>query len=171
MKLEMLFSRDAIAERVMELGACLNEDYRGRDAVFVCVLKGAFMFFSDLVRHIRVQPVLDFIRVASYGAGDASTGLISFTKDVEVHIVGKHVLLVEDIVDTGRTAAFLRRRFQEGGAADVRMAALLDKRERRHISQEPDYAGFTVNEGFIVGYGLDYAEKYRELPALYRLER
>lgn len=171
MKLEIMYSQSVIADRVAELAACLNEDYRGREAVFICVLKGAFMFFSDLVRHICVNPALDFVRVASYGDGDASTGLISFTKDVEINIVGKHVLLVEDIVDTGRTAAFLRRRFQKGGAADVRLAALLDKRERRHVSQEPDYTGFTVNAGFVVGYGLDYAEKYRELPALYCLER
>ena len=166
-KMETLYSAEEIAKRVQEIGAQINNDYAGRDLVMICVLKGAFMFFSDLVKHVSLQPEIDFIRVASYGSSTTSSKTISFTKDVEISLEGKDVLLVEDVVDSGHTMKFLLHQLTARGAKYIRIASLVDKHERREVEVAVDYAGFTLNQGFILGYGLDYAEKYRELPAIY----
>lgn len=166
-QLKEIFSAEDIAARVKEMGEEISKDYEGKPLVVVCVLKGAFMFFSDLVKHITVQPEIDFVRCASYGDGTSSSGTISFTKDVEVSLEDKHVLIVEDIVDTGNTIDFLVKQLQARGAASVRLAAIVDKHERRELSINVDYPGFKLHKGFIVGYGMDYAEKYRELDAIY----
>lgn len=168
--LRELYPAELIDERVRALASRINEDYRGKDLVVVCVLKGAFMFFADLVRRLDVEPVMDFVRVASYGKSDTSSGTVSFTKDVELPLEGKDVLIVEDIVDSGVTMDFLLREIRSRGVKSLRVAALVDKVERREVDLSVDYAGFTIDSGFIVGYGLDYAERYRELPGIFVVE-
>lgn len=165
--LKVVYDAQAIAARVAEMGQDINRLYAGEELVVVCVLKGAFMFFADLVRHLDMRPELDFVRVASYGSSTSTCGTVSFTKDVEVPLQGKHVLLVEDIVDTGHTVDFLFRQLAARGAKSLRLAALVDKQERRAVPVRVDFAGFALPGGFIVGYGLDYAERYRELPGIY----
>lgn len=166
-ELKMVYDAQAIAARVAEMGREINRLYEGQELVVVCVLKGAFMFFADLVRHLDMRPELDFVRVASYGASTSSCGAVSFTKDVEVQLQGKHVLLVEDIVDTGHTVDFLLRQLAARGARSLRLAALVDKQERRTVPVRVDFTGFALPGGFIVGYGLDHAERFRELPGIY----
>jgi hypoxanthine phosphoribosyltransferase len=168
--LKELYSAEQIAERVRDIAEQINREYAGRPLVAICVLKGAFMFFSDLLRRITVAPEIDFVRVASYGQGAVSQGMVSFSKDVELSIAGKDVLLVEDIVDTGITMDFLIGQMRARGVNSLRIAALIDKFERREVEVHVDYAGFTLSAGFLVGYGLDYAECFRELPAVYVFE-
>ncbi|MDL2315666.1 hypoxanthine phosphoribosyltransferase [Desulfovibrio sp. OttesenSCG-928-A18] len=168
--LHQLYSSEEIALRVAELAGRINHCYRDGQLVMICVLKGAFMFFSDLLKLINVGPEIDFVRVASYGHGDTSSGTVSLLKDVETDLAGRHVLLVEDVVDTGATMDFLLARMRAAGAKTLRLAALVDKVERRRTDLTVDFPGFSLSEGFIVGYGLDYAERYRELPAIYTIE-
>jgi hypoxanthine phosphoribosyltransferase len=125
------------------------------------------MFFSDLLKHVTVGPEIDFVRLASYGRNDTSCGTIHFSKDVELSLAGKDVVVVEDIVDSGRTMDFLLRTMKARDARSLRVAALVDKTERREMDVPIDFVGFSISSGFIVGYGLDYAERYRELPAIY----
>ncbi len=167
--LRLVYSRETIAARVREIGAEVNALYAGKPLVVVCVLKGAFMFFSDLVKELTVRPQVDFVRIASYGSGMRSTGDVMLVKDVELTLEGRHVLLVEDVIDSGHSMDFLLRLFSMRGAASLRLAVLVDKRKRREVAVRPDFAGFILDEGFIVGYGLDYAEKYRELPEIYEV--
>ncbi len=165
-----LFSQTAIAGRVRAIADEVNALYQGRTLVVVCVLKGAFMFFSDLVKHITVPGMeMDFVRLASYGSQKESTKTISFTKDLEVSLKGKDVLLVEDVVDSGHTMHFLLNQLRARGAESLRLAALVDKVERREVPVQADFVGFRLSKGFIVGYGLDYAEKFRELPSIYEI--
>ena len=166
-ELKVVYTEEQIQERVKELAAQINKDFEGEDLVVVCVLKGAFMFFSDLLKHITVKPEIDFVRCASYGSGTTSSKTISFTKDLEISIEGKHVLIVEDIVDTGHTISFLMSQLKARGAKSLKLASVVEKLERREIDVIVDYPGFTLEKGFIVGYGMDYAEKYRELGAIY----
>ncbi len=167
--LHVVFSETQIQERVKELGLEITETYKGEPVVVICVLKGAFMFFSDLVKTIDCPLILDFVRVASYGSGSESSKHISFSKDIEVSIEGKHVLIVEDIIDTGNTMEFLLHQMDARGAKSIKVAALINKSERRELAIDVDFIGFNLPSGFIVGYGLDYAEKYRELPAIYEV--
>lgn len=156
--------------RVAELGAEITERYKGQPLVAVCVLKGAFLFFADLVRHIKNDQLeTDFVRMASYGSGTSRGRQTIFSKDMEVDVAGKHVLLVEDIVDTGHSAQFLLEVLQKRGAESIALCAFVDKHERREVALTVDFAGFPIQKGFIVGYGMDYAEKYRELDAVYEL--
>jgi hypoxanthine phosphoribosyltransferase len=166
-KLKELYSAEEIAQRVGDIADRINRDYAGGSLVMICVLKGAFMFFSDLIRRVTVGPVLDFVRLASYGDNDVSSGTVHFSKDVEISVLGKDVLVVEDVVDSGITMDFLLRQLRARGANSLRIAALVDKFERREVEVHVDYAGFTLSSGFIVGYGLDHAERFRELPAVY----
>ena len=166
-ELEVVYSEEQIQERVKELAAQINKDFEGKDLVVVCVLKGAFMFFSDLLKHITIKPEVDFVRCASYGKGTTSTKTISFTKDLEISIEGKDVLIVEDIVDTGHTISFLMSQLKARGANSIKLASVVEKVERREVEVTVDYPGFTLEKGFIVGYGMDFAEKYRELGAIY----
>ncbi|MDR2489539.1 MAG: hypoxanthine phosphoribosyltransferase [Desulfovibrio sp.] len=161
-----LFTVEQIDRRVRELAGQINALYTGRQLVLICVLKGAFMFFSDLVKYVTVSVELDFVRLASYGGSSFSSG-VTFSKDVEISLAGKDVVLVEDIVDSGHTMDFLLRRMKAYGANSLRVAALVDKVERREVPVQLDFVAFPLLSGFIVGYGLDYAERYRELPAIY----
>ncbi|MEA3548122.1 MAG: hypoxanthine phosphoribosyltransferase [Thermodesulfobacteriota bacterium] len=170
MKKKMILSRQEIQARVRELGRTISRDYQGGKLVMIGVLNGAFIFMADLARAIDLQLEVDFIRVASYGQSDSSSGKISLSKDVEMDLAGKDVLLVEDIIDTGRTLAYLKDYFSRHRAASVKICALIDKKERREVEIEADYVGFDVVEGFLVGYGLDFAEQYRQFPDVYHLE-
>ena len=164
-----VFSREQVEARVREIGAEINATYEGKPLVVICVLKGAVMFFSDLLKEITVGPEIDFVRLASYGDGVQTTKTVNFTKDVELSLKDKHILLVEDVIDSGYTMEFLLRQLAARNAASVKIAVLVDKHERREVAVTPDFIGFSLNEGFIVGYGLDYAERYRELPAIYEV--
>ncbi len=165
--MNVVYTADQIQSRVRELAEQINEAYEGKPLVVVCVLKGAFMFFSDLLKHLAVRPEIDFVRVASYGDSTLRAQNISFTKDLEISISGKHLLIVEDVVDTGHTIDFLYRQFSARGAASIRLCAIVDKYERREVSISVDFPGFVLQKGYIVGYGMDYAERYRELDAIY----
>lgn len=169
--LRSVYSAEDIAARVKSVAAEINALYRTAEEplVMVCVLKGAFMFFADLVKRIEVHPEIDFVRLASYGRHSASGGAITFGKDVDISLTGKHVLVVEDVIDSGLTMDFLLKQFKARGAKSLRLAVLIDKQERREVDVQADFTGFVLHEGFIVGYGLDYAERYRELPAIYEV--
>ncbi len=159
-----------LQERVRELGRQITQDYQGRRLVLLGVLNGAFVFAADLCRVIALDLEIDFIRVTSYGASTKSSGQIRLLKEPSIDLNGKDVLLVEDIVDTGATMAWLQEHFRQSPASSVKICSLIDKKERRIVPVEVDYIGFAVNRGFLVGYGLDCAEKYRNLPAIYSLE-
>ena len=167
--LRCIYPQEAITARIHQIASEINTLYSGKDVVVVCVLKGGFMFFTNLVKELTVKPQLDFVRLASYGSGTKSAGDVMLVKDVELSLEGKHVLIVEDVIDSGHSMDFLLRLFAVRGAASLRLAVLVDKRERREVEVTPDFTGFTLREGFIVGYGLDYAERYRELPAIYEV--
>jgi hypoxanthine phosphoribosyltransferase len=167
MRKEILFSGAEIGARVQELGREISADYRDRPLVLIGVLKGAFMFLADLARSIDLPVEIDFIRVASYGDATTTSGTIRLTKAPEIDLAGKDVLLVEDIVDTGSTLAWLHKYFKEHQAESIKMCALVDKYERREKDVIVDYSGFRVEKGFLVGYGLDHAEQFRNLPAIY----
>ncbi|MEG1609831.1 MAG: hypoxanthine phosphoribosyltransferase [Bilophila sp.] len=169
-KLKPLYSAEEIQDRVKTIAEMVNTLYKNEPLVVICVLKGAFMFFSDLVKHLTCKPELDFVRLASYGRGTTSARTINFTKDVEIPLEGKHVLIVEDVIDTGHSMDFLFRQLAARGARSLRLAVLVDKHERREVPVTAHFAGFTLPTGFIVGYGLDYAEHYRELPAIFEAE-
>ncbi|MDR1947142.1 MAG: hypoxanthine phosphoribosyltransferase [Desulfovibrio sp.] len=164
-----VFGAEAVQERVARMAEQITADYAGKDLVMVCVLKGAFMFFADLVRRIPLDMETDFVRIKSYGSGSAPSSGVLLTKDVECSLEGRDVLVVEDIVDCGLSMDFLLRTFRARGPKSLRLAALIDKKERRCVEVNADYAGFVVDEGFLVGYGLDYAEHYRAAPAIFRL--
>ena len=168
-EMQVVFHAPTIAKRVRELAAEIDAVYKDEPLVVVCVLKGAYLFFSDLVRAMTVSPELDFVRLASYGEKKESSRHVAFTKDLELSIKDKHVLIVEDIIDSGYSMNFLLHQLDARGAKSLRIAALIDKYERRELPVKADFVGFALPEGFIVGYGLDYAERYRALPAVYRM--
>ena len=161
----LLLDQQQILERTAQLGEAITRDYRGKDLTAVCVLKGAALFFSQLVQQIALPLTLDFIQVSSYGSSTVSDGKLAWLKQPEFPVAGKHILLIEDILDTGFTLWNVRQKFLGQGAASVKICTLLDKPARRKLPQiQADYAGFTVPDAFLVGYGLDYNEKYRNLP-------
>ena len=148
----------------------ISRDYRDKELILIGVLNGAFMFMADLAKNLTLPVQIDFVRLASYGSRTQSRGKIRVTKAVELPLAGKEVLVVEDIVDTGLTLEFLRNHLEKEGPKSIRFCALIDKKERRQVPINVDYTGFRVTEGFIVGYGLDFNEQYRNLPALYQLK-
>lgn len=165
--LNLLLSREQIDSIVKKLAEQISRDYREKELILVCVLKGAFMFLSDLVRHLQIPVKIDFVRLASYGAGMKTSGRIEITKDMELPIEGSDVLIVEDIVDSGRTLLFLRDRLNLASPRSVKICALLDKKARREVEIEVDYLGKEVDDVFVVGYGVDFNENYRSLPEIY----
>jgi hypoxanthine phosphoribosyltransferase len=172
-ELKVLISRQDIAKRVSELGAQISKDFAGQSVILVGVLKGAAIFLSDLARHLELDATFDFIGVSSYGnrptptqelkSGWDSTGEVKLTKDVDQTIKDKNIILVEDILDTGLTMSYLKRMLHARQPKSLKIAALLDKPSRRKLPLEGDYVGFKIPDEFVVGYGLDYAEKYRNL--------
>lgn len=163
---KVLLSEEEIKKRVQELGEAISQDYKGEKLVLVCVLKGAVVFYTDLIRAIGndVDVSLDFISCSSYGNGTVSSGEVRIMKDLDRSVEGKHVLVVEDIVDTGTTLHYLLDNLKARQAKSVKLATLLNKPERRKVDVHVDYNGFTVPDYFVIGYGLDYAERYRHLP-------
>ncbi|RME71468.1 MAG: hypoxanthine phosphoribosyltransferase [Planctomycetota bacterium] len=161
---EVMIDPERIAERVREMGHELSRDYAGKDLVVVGVLKGSMLFMSDLVRHIALPLTCDFLRVSSYEGGLRSTGVVRFDFDLTQPVRDKHVLVVEDIIDTGLTMSFLLETLRLRGPASVRVATLLDKPEGRRTEVQIDYVGFTIPNRFVIGYGLDLEGRYRNLP-------
>ena len=168
---EILFPRDVIGRRVQEIACQISADYSGRELIVIGVLKGAFIFMADLIRAMSITCKVDFVRVASYGAGQESSGKAVLTKDIETSIKGRDILVVEDIIDTGLTLTYLVDWLKERNPQSLKVCAFLDKRKRRKVSFEADYVGFTIDDGFVVGYGLDFDEKARFLPDVYIMKQ
>jgi hypoxanthine phosphoribosyltransferase len=166
-----LFSRAEIARRVAELGERIGRDYPAGDLVMVGVLKGVFIFMADLVRALPFPVEVDFVRLYSYGAGTTTSGEVNITKDVEMSLENRDVIIVEDIVDTGLTLAFLKQHLASHQPRSLKICCLIDKRERREVQVSLDYIGFPVEKGFLVGYGLDCGEQSRTLPEIFVLEK
>lgn len=166
----VLITQDEIAARVQELGTAVARDYAGRDPLLVGVLMGAVVFLADLIRVIDIPVTLDFIGMSSYGASTRSSGVVKITSDLSVSIEDRHVLVVEDIIDSGRTINYLRRNLQTRHPRSLKLCALLDKAERREEEVEIDYLGFCIPSQFVVGYGLDFEGLYRNLPHITVLE-
>ncbi|NLK35015.1 MAG: hypoxanthine phosphoribosyltransferase [Gracilibacteraceae bacterium] len=160
----IMISEEEIAKRVKELGKQLTEDYRGKELLIVGILKGCMLFLSDLVRAIELPLTMDFMVVSSYGTTTKSSGVVRIIKDLEREIEGKDVLIVEDIVDTGLTLSYLVENFKSRNPKSVRICSLLDKPDRRKAQVDIEYVGFKIPDEFVVGYGLDYGENYRNLP-------
>jgi hypoxanthine phosphoribosyltransferase len=169
--LEVLFSAEQIAQRVKEMGKQIERDYQGKDLVLLGVLKGSFLFISDLARSIDLPLAVDFIGLSSYGEATESSGVVKITSDVSKPIENKHVVIVEDIVDTGLTLHYLQDLLKARRPKSMKTACLLSKPARRKVDVQVDYIGFTIEDRFVVGYGLDYAEKYRNLPYIAVLDQ
>lgn len=169
LKKEKVVSRRELAARIKELGRVITADYAGREPLLLGVLNGSFIFLADLVRVLKLPVEIDFIQASSYGDSTCTSGTVKVRGEGRLMAAGRDLLLVEDIVDTGRTIACLKGLLEKKGAASVRICALIDKRERREVEVSVDYAGFVIEEGFLVGYGLDYAGQHRHYPAIYRL--
>ena len=162
--LEILLSEEEIRARVAELGKEISADYQDKDVFFLGVLKGCFVFMADLLRSVDLYCDMDFMAVSSYGNGTSTTGAVKITKDLNKDIEGKHLIIVEDILDSGVTLSYLKGYLASRNPASIKIVTLLDKPERRKADIKADYFGFSVPDAFVVGYGLDYAEKYRNLP-------
>jgi len=163
---EVLLSEEDIQKRVKEMAEALSSDYHGKRPLLVAVLKGAVIFLSDLIRNLTIPVEVDFIAVSSYGHATASSGVVRILKDLEQSIQGKDVLIVEDIVDTGLTLNYLVENLGSRQPGSLKVVTLLDKPDRRKVEFEPDYCGFIIPDRFVIGYGLDFGEDYRQLPDL-----
>lgn len=160
----VMLSAEEIDKRVKQLAAQMDKLYEDRKPVVVCILKGSILFFTDLIRNMKVDMELDFMAVSSYGSGTKSSGELKIGKDMSIDIKDRDVLIVEDIIDSGNTLYKLKKMLIARQPASVNIITLLDKPERREVPMEPDYTGFVIEDKFVIGYGLDYAEKYRNLP-------
>ena len=160
----ILVSNEDIQTRLDELAEQINKDYAGKELLLVCILKGAVSTFADLLRRITIPCEIDFMCISSYGASTKSSGVVRILKDLDHGIEGKDVLLVEDIVDSGMSMSYLIKQLHTRKPASIKLMTLLDKPERRRVDLSADYIGFTIPDEFVIGYGLDYAEKYRNLP-------
>jgi hypoxanthine phosphoribosyltransferase len=161
---KVLIEEDAVAARVAELGAEISGDYAGKDLLLVGVLKGAVFFMADLMRHLSIPCEVDFMAISSYGASTDSSGVVRILKDLDINIEGRHVLVVEDIIDSGLTLSYLIRNLESRNPATLEICALLTKPERREIDVHVRYTGFEIPNEFVIGYGLDFGERYRNLP-------
>lgn len=161
---EILYSEEALSIRVSELAAAIENDYKGKELLVIGVLKGANIFMGDLIRKVNLPLQMDFIAASSYGTSTESSGIVKIVKDLDYSIEGKHVLIVEDIIDTGLTLRYLEENFRSRKPASLEICTLLDKPERRKADIAVKYVGYQIPDEFIVGYGIDYAEKYRNLP-------
>jgi hypoxanthine phosphoribosyltransferase len=166
-ELKLLFSKKEIVETVARLAHEISVDYAQKKVVLIGVLKGAFVFLADLVRQLTIPVEIEFMRIASYGSKKESSGEIIIKKDVEISLKGKDILVVEDIVDTGLSLTFLLDHLRAGNPSSLKVCALVDKKSRREVAVKVDYIGFEMDEGFIVGYGIDFNEGYRALPEIF----
>lgn len=163
-QLEVFIPSREVHLKIQEIARDISREYRGKRLILVCILKGAVVFLADLMRNLSIPVTIDFISVSSYGYAARSSGKVRLIKDLDLDIAGEHVLLVEDIIDTGITLKFLLQLLESRGPASLKVCTLLDKVERREVSLTPDYTGFVIPDHFVVGYGLDYGESYRYLP-------
>ena len=161
---EILFSEEQLKTRVAEIAREIERDYQGKEVMLISVLRGSFIFMADLCRAIDLPCTLDFMSVSSYGSGTTSSGQVQITKDLSEDITGRHIIVVEDILDSGNTLSYLLKILEHRHPASIRLCTLLDKPDRRVKPVKVHYSGFTIPDAFVVGYGLDYAEKYRNLP-------
>ncbi len=161
---EILIDEDELQRRIADLGEEISADYRGRDLLLLGVLKGAVFFMSDLMRRLTIPCEIDFMAISSYGASTDSSGVVRILKDLDINIEGRHVLVVEDIIDSGLTLSYLMRMLESREPASLEICALLTKPERREIDVDVRYTGFEIPNRFVIGYGLDFAERYRNLP-------
>ena len=163
-KVKMLIPEEEVNARIEELGKKISEEYAGKQVHLICVLKGGVFFMCELAKRITVPVTMDFMSVSSYGDGTKSSGVVKIVKDLDDSIKGKNVIVVEDVVDSGRTLSYLLDMLKDRGPKSLRLCTLLDKPERRVVPVHVDYTGFEIPDEFVVGYGLDYAQKYRNLP-------
>ncbi|MFT9850320.1 hypoxanthine phosphoribosyltransferase [Aneurinibacillus sp. REN35] len=161
---EVLVTEEEIAEKVRELGRTLSGEYADKNPLVICVLRGGAPFMTDLVRRMDIPLEMDFMAVSSYGASTQSSGVVRIMKDLDTSVENRHIIIVEDIIDSGLTLSYLIDVIERRNAASVKVVTLLDKPARRTVDLKPDYCGFQIPDAFVVGYGLDYAEKYRNLP-------
>jgi hypoxanthine phosphoribosyltransferase len=163
-RIEEMISEEKVTARIREIGAQISKDYAGEKVHLICILKGASFFACELAKRITIPVTIDFMSCSSYGGSTTSTGVVKIVKDLDEPIAGENVIVVEDIVDTGRTLSYLIDMLKDRGPKSLKLCALLDKPERRVVEIEADYTGFRVPDEFVVGYGLDYDQKYRNLP-------
>ena len=163
-ELKVLIDEKTLQEKIEELAERIMKDYEGKDLTFICILKGSVLFTVDLAKKIKNNVRFEFIRVSSYGSSTVSSGKINMILDLQDSIEGKDVIIIEDIIDTGRTLSYLREYLKDKNPASLKICTLLDKKERREFDIEPDYTAFDIPDKFVVGYGLDYDENYRNLP-------
>lgn len=168
---EVLVSEEELEKRVKELGDEITRDYKGKDLMLVGILKGAAIFMADLARSIDLPVTLEFLAVSSYGNSTESSGVVRIIKDLDTDVRGKHILIVEDIIDTGLTLSYITDNLKKRGAKSVKICTLLDKPERRKVDVPVDYRGFIIPDEFVVGYGIDYAEQFRNLPFVSALKK
>jgi hypoxanthine phosphoribosyltransferase len=165
-----ILTKEEIQQKIIDIAGDISRDYAGKELLLIGVLKGAFIFLSDLIRHLSIPVQIDFVRASSYGNDMSSCGTVNLTHTVQIDVRNKHLLLVEDIVDTGLTLSSIQKYFLSLGPASIRICSFIDKHERREADIRVDYTCHATKEGFLVGYGLDYAENYRGLPGLYHLK-
>lgn len=163
-RIKVMFSEEEVAKKIKELGDKISEDYAGKELHLICVLKGSVFFVCELAKNITIPVTIDFMSVSSYGDGTSSSGVVKIAKDLDEALEGKEVLVVEDIVDTGRTLSYLLEILEKRKPGSMKLCTLLDKPSRRVVDVNVDYTGFQIPDEFVVGYGLDYAQKYRNLP-------
>lgn len=164
---EVLLTEEEIATKVNELGLKISTDFKGKDVLLICVLKGAIMFMSDLSKQITIPVAMDFMAVSSYGASTQSSGVVKIIKDLDVSIENRHIIIVEDIIDSGLTLSYLVENLRSRKPASLSICTLLDKPVKRTANVKPDYSGFVIDDHFVVGYGLDYDEKFRNVPYIF----
>lgn len=167
----IMFDEEALKAKVAELGVSLTEDYRDKNPLVVGILNGAMVFYADLIRQLKIPMETDFMKVSSYGASSVSSENVQIKKDLDVDIAGRHVVIVEDIIDSGNTMLYMLNRLKDRGAASVKLCALFSKPSRRTVTVNIDYLGWEIPDEFVVGYGLDFAERYRNLPVVGVLKR
>lgn len=164
LKLETLISEEELQKRVKELGEQITKDYENEEIIVLCILKGGVMFMTDLVKHIQIPMKMEFMVVSSYGDEYKSSGVVKILKDLDEPIEGKHILIVEDIIDSGRTLKYIKNILKERAPESIKICTLLDKAEQREATVDVEYAGFTIGDEFVIGYGLDYRQYYRNIP-------
>jgi len=163
-RIDVMLSEEEVVGRIKELGEQISKDYEGKEILLICILKGASFFACDLAKRITVPVMIDFMKVSSYGSGTVSTGDVKIIQDLSDSIEGKNVIIVEDIIDSGNTLNSLPKVLMQRNPASIRLCTLLDKPSRREVEVKVDYVGFKIPDDFVVGYGLDYDQKYRNLP-------
>lgn len=169
--IRVMLPEEDLTRRIRELGEQISKDYEGEEIFLVCILKGAAFFATELAKRITVPVTMDFMSTSSYGSGTVSSGEVKIKKELDLDPAGKNVLVAEDIIDSGNTLSFLLEYFRNRGAKSVRLATMLDKPDRREVDVKVDYTGFTIPDEFVVGYGLDYDQKYRNLPYIGVIEQ